>query len=74
MEATDGHQPVTVSVLPMFHIFAMNVTIGPVLYNGGKMVVLPKFEPQTFIAALGKYKVRKVILSQVYECLNNIES
>ena len=48
----------TVSVLPMFHIFAMNVTIGPVLYNGGKMVVLPKFEPQTFLAALEKYKVR----------------
>ena len=63
LEATDSHQPVTVSVLPMFHIFAMNVTIGPVLYNGGKMVVLPKFEPQSFIAALGKYKVRKVILS-----------
>ena len=49
---------VTVCILPMFHIFAMNVTIGPVLYNGGKMVVLPKFEPQTFLAALEKYKVR----------------
>ena len=59
IEATDSHQPVTVSVLPMFHIFAMNVTIGPVLYNGGKMVVMPKFEPQSFIAALEKYKVVK---------------
>ena len=48
----------TVNVLPFFHIYAMNVTLGPSLYNGGKMVIMPKFEPKTFVEAIEKHKVR----------------
>ncbi|TRY71910.1 hypothetical protein TCAL_00174 [Tigriopus californicus] len=49
-------QHVTICVLPMYHVYAMNVTMIPMLYCGGKLVVLPKFEPKVFIEALEKYK------------------
>ena len=35
----------TICVLPLFHIFAMNVTMSNMLLNGGKLVTLPSFEP-----------------------------
>ena len=36
---------VTVCVLPMYHIFAMNVTMSGMLYQGGTTVTVPMFEP-----------------------------
>ena len=41
-------EEVTVCVLPLFHIFAMNVTMSNILWNGGKMVTVPMFEPNMF--------------------------
>lgn len=35
----------TLCVLPMFHIFAMNVTMSNMLLNGGRLVTLPSFDP-----------------------------
>ena len=35
----------TICVLPLFHIFAMNVTMSNMLLNGGKLVTLPSFDP-----------------------------
>ena len=45
-------EEVTVCVLPMFHIFAMNVTMSNMLWRGGKLVTLPMFEPSMFLSAL----------------------
>jgi 4-coumarate--CoA ligase len=59
--ADESKQPVTVCVLPMYHCFAMNVTMGPSLYNGGNMIMLPKFDPALYVAALAKYKVSSSI-------------
>ena len=38
----------TICVLPLFHIFAMNVTMSNMLLNGGKLVTLPSFDPGEF--------------------------
>ncbi len=52
----DTFQETTISVLPMFHMFALNVTAMPLHHAGGKLVSMPAFKPDTFIAALEKYK------------------
>eukprot|EP00095_Tigriopus_kingsejongensis_P000194 maker-scaffold41_size498431-snap-gene-1.20 protein:Tk00194 transcript:maker-scaffold41_size498431-snap-gene-1.20-mRNA-1 annotation:"probable 4-coumarate-- ligase 1-like" len=52
----DTPQPTTICVLPLYHCYAMNVTMVPTLYCGGKLVILPKFDPKTFIQALQRYK------------------
>ena len=44
MEFMEDHET-TLCVLPMFHIFAMNVTMSNMLLSGGKMVTLPMFDP-----------------------------
>ena len=46
----------TLCILPLYHIYALNVTMTPTLWCGGQLVMLPKFDPQTFIHALEKYK------------------
>merc|ERR1719232_598173 len=47
---------VTVCILPMFHIFAMNVTMADMLWHGGKLVTLPMFEPRMFLEALTRHR------------------
>jgi len=49
-------EEVTVCVLPMFHIFAMNVTMSNMLWRGGKLVTLPMFEPTMFLSALLEHR------------------
>jgi len=49
-------EEVTVCVLPLFHIFAMNVTMSNSLFNGGKMVTVPMFEPNMFLKTLVDYR------------------
>ncbi|TMW57014.1 hypothetical protein Poli38472_002939 [Pythium oligandrum] len=47
-----------VSVLPFFHIYAMLLMhVG--LYQGASQVVLPRFEPESFLDALSRYKIKK---------------
>ena len=49
-------EEVTVCVLPLFHIFSMNLTMSNLLLRGGKLVTLPKFEPASFLSALLRYR------------------
>jgi acyl-CoA synthetase (AMP-forming)/AMP-acid ligase II len=46
-----------VAVLPFFHIYAMTTIMAYGLKMGAKIVTLPKFEPEAYMAALQKYKV-----------------
>jgi len=46
----------TVCVLPMYHIFAMNVTMSSMLWHGGKTVTVPMFEPNMFLKTLLDYR------------------
>ena len=50
--ATRDEREVTLCVLPMYHVFAMNVTMSNMLWRGGKLVTLPMFEPSMFLSAL----------------------
>jgi len=54
--ATRDEREVTICVLPMYHVFAMNVTMTNVMMAGGKMVTLSSFNPLTFLNALITYK------------------
>ena len=49
-------EEVTLCVLPMFHILAMNTTMSNMLWRGGKLVTLPKFEPGMFLSALVEHR------------------
>ena len=51
-----GTEEVTICILPLFHIFSMNITMSNTLLRGGKLVTLPRFEPALFLAALLTYR------------------
>ena len=44
-----GREETTIAVLPFFHIFGMNVTMSNMLWNGGKMVTMPSFDPGLYL-------------------------
>ena len=43
--------------VPLFHKNAMRGTVKPALYAGAKFVILPRFEPRSFLEALARYRV-----------------
>ncbi|XP_012538740.2 4-coumarate--CoA ligase 1 [Monomorium pharaonis] len=53
---TSTYQEVIPAVLPIFHIYGMNGMVFPRLAFGGKVVTIPKFEPQIFLNILEKSK------------------
>ena len=55
-ETTAWYQPRTISILPMFHIFASMVTVLPTLHKGGQVATLPFFEPKSFLRLVEEYK------------------
>ena len=44
-------------VLPFFHIYGMVVVLLSSLYSGSKLVCLPKFEPESFLNAINRYRI-----------------
>ena len=53
-----GDDPVTMAVLPFFHIYGMNVIMNGTLFQGGTIVSMPRFELQAFLAAIQQYRVK----------------
>ena len=49
-------QEARLSIIPVFHIMGLTVNIFHALYHGIKMVMIPKFEPRSFISALEQHK------------------
>jgi long-chain acyl-CoA synthetase len=41
-----------VAVLPFFHVFALTVVLGVGIARGGEIVMLPRYEPKSLLAAL----------------------
>ncbi|XP_014271604.1 uncharacterized protein [Halyomorpha halys] len=54
-ETNDNHQDVIPMFLPIFHNYALEMTLCA-LYNGSKLVTLPKFEEKTFLSTLKQHK------------------
>lgn len=48
---------IALGLLPLYHIYGMVVVQFGVLQTGGKMVFLPKFEPQTFLSCIQDKKL-----------------
>lgn len=52
---------VVLSLLPFFHIYAMVCMMGAALHLGTKLVLLTRFEPNSFLKTLQDYKVRLLV-------------
>ena len=57
-----GAGDVVVGVLPMFHIFGMQVTMNATLRAGGTLVTIPRFSLDTFLGVLEAYRVTRAEL------------
>ena len=44
-------------LLPFFHIYGMQATLTSSLYQGARVVILPKFDPTLFLSTIEKYSV-----------------
>jgi long-chain acyl-CoA synthetase len=51
---------VVLCVLPLFHIYALNATLGLVAREQATVVLLDRFEPGEALAAIGRHKVTNV--------------
>ena len=57
-----GAGDVVAGVLPMFHIFGMQVTMNATLRAGGTLVTIPRFSLDSFLGALEAYRVTRAEL------------
>ena len=44
-------------VLPMFHIFGLNVVLGLSLFVGASVVLIERFDPMSALEAIGRHKI-----------------
>ena len=49
-------------VLPLFHIFAMTVIMNLGLSRGAMLVILPRFEPESFLETLQEHRITRCYL------------
>jgi long-chain acyl-CoA synthetase len=56
LAATD----VVLGVLPLFHIFGLNVVLGGALHAGGTVVLIERFDPASALEAIGRHGVTVV--------------
>jgi acyl-CoA synthetase (AMP-forming)/AMP-acid ligase II len=64
---TDGPQPlgdgdVTIAVLPLFHIYALNVILTRGLANGATIVTMPRFEMEPFLELVQRHRATRLYL------------
>lgn len=48
---------VTLGVLPLFHIFGLNVVLGLALYTGSRVVLIERFDPSSALEAIERHEV-----------------
>ena len=51
---------VTLGVLPLFHIFGLNVVLGLTLYVGSRVVLIERFDPSSALEAIARHGVTVV--------------
>ncbi|HLA95054.1 MAG TPA: long-chain fatty acid--CoA ligase [Pyrinomonadaceae bacterium] len=57
LDFTDGHQKTCLITLPLFHTTGQTVQMNTNIYGGNRVVLLPRFEPQSTLDAMVKEKV-----------------
>lgn len=55
-------EDVTIAVLPLFHIYGMQVTLNLALREGATVVTMPRFELDGFLRLVERYKVTRADL------------
>jgi acyl-CoA synthetase (AMP-forming)/AMP-acid ligase II len=55
-------QAVTLAFLPMFHAMGFALTTLCALAHGALLVTLPRFEPQSFLAAIATHRVTEMVV------------
>ena len=53
----NNDEPVVLGLLPFFHIFGQIISMSCAFFKGGKVVCVPKFEPESFLKVIQDYKV-----------------
>jgi len=56
VRASGMSQDTTIGVLPMYHIYGLNVTLAGGLHMGIKHIVLPAFKPDLYVSLMEKHK------------------
>jgi long-chain acyl-CoA synthetase len=57
LDFTDGEQKTVLITLPLFHTTGQTVQMNTNIFGGNRVVLLPRFEPQTTLDAMLKEKV-----------------
>jgi long-chain acyl-CoA synthetase len=57
LDFTDGKQKTSLITLPLFHTTGQTVQMNTGLYGGNRVVLLPRFEPQTTLETMEKEEV-----------------
>jgi acyl-CoA synthetase (AMP-forming)/AMP-acid ligase II/NAD(P)-dependent dehydrogenase (short-subunit alcohol dehydrogenase family) len=57
-----GESDVVLAVLPLFHIFGMQVAMNLALYAGATVVVMPRFELETLLRVIQDHRVTRAYL------------
>jgi long-chain acyl-CoA synthetase len=59
-ERPAGADEVVLGVLPLFHVYGLNATLGLALHVGGTVVLVERFDPHTTLATLSEHGVTVV--------------
>jgi acyl-CoA synthetase (AMP-forming)/AMP-acid ligase II len=57
-----GYQDVALGLLPQSHIYGLIVICHASTYRGDKVIILPKFEMQSYLTAIQKYKINTLYI------------
>jgi len=57
---TQTSDDVSLGVLPMFHIFGLNVVLGLSLYAGSRVVLIERFDPTSALEAIARHRITVV--------------
>ncbi|KAK8753986.1 hypothetical protein OTU49_006299, partial [Cherax quadricarinatus] len=57
IKADGEHQEEFMGLLPFFHIYGMMTVMSCAMFNGVKLITLPRFEPKSFLEVLKKNRV-----------------
>ena len=52
----DENEEIVLGVLPFFHVYGMTTVMNLSIMFGAKMILLPKFDPETVLKSIEKYK------------------
>ncbi|RDD44757.1 4-coumarate--CoA ligase 1 [Trichoplax sp. H2] len=62
MRSADDVDPSVLCVLPFYHILGMCSILSLSLSSGSRVVILPRFQPHSFLAAIEKFQVTRVAI------------